>query len=107
MGRAHTESKTHTFKKDVTFVTGFGIVADEPIHIGSGTTTNTDLIIHNKLKFASSGTNSFELSDLPSAPVQETYTYLVQDSATGAVQKTTSGAKGQKGERGTLGVDGQ
>ena len=49
MGRAHTESKTHTFKKDVTFVTGFGIVADEPIHIGSGTTTNTDLIIHNKL----------------------------------------------------------
>jgi hypothetical protein len=59
MGRAHTESKTHTFKKDVTFVTGFGIVADEPIHIGSGTTANTDLIIHNKLLLG----NCFSSSD--------------------------------------------
>ena len=62
MGRAHTESKTHTFKQDVTFITGFGVVADEPINIGSPTTSNTDLVIHNKLKFAEGSTSNFELS---------------------------------------------
>ena len=105
MGRAHTESKTHTFKQNVTFITGFGVVADEPINIGSPTSSNTDLVIHNKLKFAEGSTSNFELSDLPSAPAADTYTYLVQDDK-GVVQKTTTGAKGEKGPKGQKGTDG-
>lgn len=49
MSNAFRESETMTYRNFVTFVTGFGVVADAPFVVGSNTTTNSTLITHNAI----------------------------------------------------------
>lgn len=52
MAKAFTSRDTQTFRSEVTFVQGFGVVADEPWHVGSGstntaTTSDSQLVAWN------------------------------------------------------------
>lgn len=49
MSNAFRESQTHTFRNQVVFVTGFGVIADQPFQIGSENTTNSLVITYNQI----------------------------------------------------------
>jgi hypothetical protein len=49
MSDAFTESDSTVFRNTVTFVSGFGVIADEPFNVGSPTTINSVLNTYNQI----------------------------------------------------------
>jgi len=47
MSEAFRETNTKTYRNIVTFISGFGVVADQEFQVGSPTTTNSKLITYN------------------------------------------------------------
>ena len=47
MSDAFRESNTNTYRNVVTFVSGFGVIADQAFQVGSSTTTSSNLITYN------------------------------------------------------------